>query len=143
MTGKRAMIVLFAVVLAMGLAGCSAGSGAQDSPAATSGGSATTAAAPTIKVTSPKNGDSLAPGDVLVAVETTDLKFVMPGNKNVAGEGHVHFSLDGKPEQMSTTPSYTFKDVAAGSHTLRAQLVQNNTEPFDPPIFEEITFEVE
>lgn len=143
MTGKRTLVVVVAVVLALGLAGCSAGSGAQDSTAPASGESAAPAAAPTIKLTAPRDGDVVPAGDVVVAVETTNLKFVMPGNKNVAGEGHVHFSLDGKPEQMSTTPTYTFKDVAAGSHTLRAQLVQNNTEPFDPPIFEEVTFEVE
>jgi len=96
--------------------------------------------APTVKLVAPVEGAEVPAGDLTVAVETTGLTFVMPSNTIVPGEGHVHFSLDGGPIQMSTTPEYVLKDVAPGPHTLEAELVQNDTESFDPPVLQEITF---
>ena len=88
------------------------------------------------------DGAELAVGEVKVQVETTGLKFVMPSNTVVPGEGRVHFTLDGRPFQMSTTPDYTFKDVAPGQHTIKAELVQNSTESFDPPVVQTVAFTV-
>lgn len=134
-----AAVLLGALVVA---SGCS-------QAATPSGGSATPAPAaadvelPTIQLVSPVEGDTVASGDLKVVVETTNLKYTMPSNTNVPGEGHVHFTLDDEPFQMSTTPDYTFKDVAPGEHRLVVEVVQNNTESFDPPIEQEITFTVE
>lgn len=100
------------------------------------------AAAPTVKLTEPLEGAELLAGDVVVEVETTGHKFVMPSNTNVPGEGHVHFTLDDRPFVMSTTPSGVIKDVKPGTHKLVAELVQNNTDSFDPPVEAEIEFVV-
>lgn len=102
----------------------------------------TSVVAPTIKLVEPAASAEVAAGDVKVAVETTGLKFVMPSNTLVAGEGHVHFTIDDGPEVMSTDPSMVLKDVAPGPHKLKAELVQNDTKPFDPPIKQEIDFTV-
>jgi hypothetical protein len=75
-------------------------------------------------------------------VETSGLKLVMPSNTLVPGEGHVHFTLDEQPFKMSATPDYAFKDVALGPHSLKAELVQNDTKPFDPPVVQTVTFTV-
>jgi hypothetical protein len=75
-----------------------------------------------------------------VAVETTGLEFVMPSNTNVAGEGHVHFTLDDRPFVMSIEPEAVIDDVEAGPHTLVAELVQNDTSSFDPPVKQTIEF---
>lgn len=98
------------------------------------------AAAPTVKVLQPASGSQVAAGTVTVKVEVTGLKFTMPSNTNVAGEGHVHFTLDDRPFQMSVEPQAEIKDVGAGPHTLKAELVQNNTNPLDPPVLEVVEF---
>lgn len=97
-------------------------------------------AAPTVKVLQPTSGGQVAAGTVTVNVETTGLKFTMPSNTNVPGEGHVHFTLDNRPFEMSVKPTFDFKDVAPGPHTLKAELVQNNTNPMDPPVLEVVEF---
>lgn len=94
----------------------------------------------TLKLVEPGAGSQVAAGSVTVRVETTGLKYVMPSNTNVAGEGHVHFTLDDLPFVMSVKPEAQIKDVAAGPHTLKAELVQNNTQSFDPPIKQVIEF---
>ncbi|KAF0209293.1 MAG: hypothetical protein FD171_18 [Actinobacteria bacterium] len=98
---------------------------------------------PTVRITIPAGGAKVPAGTVTVAVETTGLEFVMPGGTNVAGQGHVHFSLDGGPIVMSVEKEAELKDVAPGTHTLVAELVQNDTESFSPPIEQEIEFVVE
>lgn len=123
------------------LAACS---GAVQPPAAT--GAETGAAPgtpPTLRLIVPAAGATVPAGTVGVAVETTGLKYVMPSNTNVAGEGHVHFTLDDRPFIMSTTPDAEFTDVEPGPHTLVAELVQNDTKSFDPPITESIEFVAE
>jgi hypothetical protein len=140
-------IIALVALLALGvvLTGC------QAAPAGTNPGgvasqpgpTAPAVAPPTIKVLAPIDGEAAKGTDLTVKVETTGLKFVMPSNTVVPGEGHVHFILDDQPLKMSTTPDYVFKDVASGRHTLKAELVQNDTKPFDPPVAQTVTFTVE
>ncbi len=70
------------------------------------------------------------------------------GQPNVPGEGHVIYYLDvtppitpGKaavtaPNTYSETAdtSYTWPNLAAGSHTLSVQLVNNDGTPLNPPV---------
>jgi len=111
------------------------------------GGTATpstsTSAAPTVELLAPVEGSSISAGDVKVSVKTSGLKFSMPSNTNVPGEGHVHFTLDGQPFKMSVKPEYVFAGVTPGQHKLKAELVQNDTKSFSPPVEQEITFTVQ
>lgn len=131
-TTRTAMLVALALALAIA-AGCSGKS------TATSDSSAP-ATPPTITIDAPAAKAEVPAGEVQVKVTTTDLKFTMPSNKNVPGEGHVHFTLDDQPFKMSTEPAYTFKDVAPGPHKLEAEVVQNDTKSFEPPIVAEVEF---
>lgn len=130
------------VLTAVLLAACST----QAAAPATGGGtesvpaSAQPATPPTIKVLSPTDGDEVPAGDVTVKVEAANLKFTMPSNKNVAGEGHLHVTLDDRPFIMSVEPSVKIENVSPGTHKLVAELVQNNTDSLDPPVKQEITF---
>lgn len=141
------LVLMIALALAAALAGCSASSAA---PAGTAPSSATPSTgvpsagvpAPTIKVLAPLDGAEVAGPDLKVQVETTGLTFVMPSNTVVPGEGHVHFTLDDQPFKMSTTPDYVFKDVAPGPHTLKAELVKNDTKSFDPPVVQIVKYTV-
>lgn len=98
---------------------------------------------PTIKLVLPAAGATVPAGTVQVAVETTGLEFVMPSGTNVAGQGHVHFTLDDRPFLMSIEKQAEFENVEPGPHTLEAELVQNDTDSFNPPIKQEIEFVVE
>lgn len=138
--GLRHTVVLAVSLIAIaGLLSACAAPSSETSPAAVS----QPVAAPTIKVVTPADGSKVPAGSVSVAVETTGLKFAMPSNTVVSGEGHVHFTLDDKPFVMSTDPEYVLKDVAAGAHTLKAELVQNDTSSFDPPVEQIVTFTAE
>jgi len=132
------VLALIALTIAVVLAGCAAAPGGTPTPAATA--SSATVTPPTIKVLAPLDGAEVPAGEVAVRVETTGLKFVMPSNTVVPGEGHVHFTLDDRPFEMSTTPDCALKDVAAGPHSLKAELVQNDTKSFDPPVVQTVAF---
>ena len=105
--------------------------------------SAPVAAAPTVKLIMPAAGATVPAGTVRVAVETTGLEFVMPSGTNVAGQGHVHFTLDDRPFVMSIEKGAELEDVEPGIHRLIVELVQNDTDSFDPPIKQELEFVVE
>lgn len=125
------------------LGGCSGGKSSAGPAREPAQSSADSVAPPTIELLSPAVNGVVPAGDVSMSVKTTGLKFVMASNTNVAGEGHVHFTLDDKPFEMSVKPDYTYEGVAPGSHTLEAELVQNDTKPFDPPVIQQITFTAE
>lgn len=105
--------------------------------------SAPVAAAPTVKLATPIAGATVPVGTVKVAVETTGLEFVKPSGTNVPGQGHVHFTLDDRPFVLSIEREAELKDVEPGRHKIIAELVQNDTESFDPPIKQELEFVVE
>ena len=123
--------------LALALTGC----GSATSSSAVQPAQATSR--PTIKLVAPAAGSAVPAGDVTVTVTTTGLKFVMPSNTKVPGEGHLHVTLDDQTFKMSTKPEYTLEGVTAGPHKLKAELVQNDTKSFDPPVEEEIEFTVQ
>lgn len=138
---SRLIVVALALTLLLAaatmLSGCAKGSADSGS---TSESAVTAATPPTIELVSPAAGAKVPAGDVSLSVKTTGLKFVMPSNTLVPGEGHVHFELDDEPVMMSTTPDYVYEGVSAGEHKLTAELVQNDTKPFSPPVKQEITF---
>ncbi len=123
------------------LAACAQTTPPTTTDAATPAGSAASDA--TVRLVEPTAGATVAAGTVTVRVETTGLKFSMPSNTNVSGEGHVHFTLDDRPFIMSVEPQAELEDVSPGQHTLKAELVQNDTQSFDPPIVETIEFVAE
>jgi hypothetical protein len=131
------MLVVVALAVSAALLG-----GCAQKPATTPESTAPqTAAAPrTMQLLEPVDGATVPAGDVKMLVKTTGHKFVMASNTNVPGEGHVHFTLDGEPFKMSVTPDYVYAGVTPGEHTLEAELVQNDTKSFSPPVKQEIVF---
>jgi hypothetical protein len=133
------VILAGAVVILGGCSGRSA-TGAGPAPVASNEGPV---AVPTIELVAPVADSKVAAGDLSISVNATGLKFVMASNTNVPGEGHVHFTLDGQPFKMSVKPDYVYEGVTPGQHTLEAELVQNDTKSFNPPVKQEITFTAE
>lgn len=141
----QAIRVVIAVGLVLSLAllaACGTDPNAPAEQQEQSGGSES-ASAPTLKLVAPGPGETVPAGTVTVTVETTGLEFVMPSNDNVPGEGHVHFTLDDRPFIMSVEKQAELEDVEPGPHTLEAELVQNNTDSFSPPITQTIEFVAE
>jgi hypothetical protein len=117
----------------------------------------TTAATPTISITSPSNGASLPAGNVTVTVAVNNFNVVdKQSQANVPGEGHIHFYLDvaaptaagipaiptsGTWAHVATT-TYTFNNVGAGTHTIAVQLVNNDHTPVIPAVVDTITVNV-
>jgi hypothetical protein len=116
-------------------------------------------AAPEIRVVSPDADDRPDRGDVTVRVDVDgfDLADAL-GEAARSGQGHVHFYID--VAEVPTTPGrpavtaqgtyhataaleHTWSDVAPGTHTFAAQLVNNDHTPLVPPVFAQITVTVE
>jgi outer membrane protein assembly factor BamB len=109
-----------------------------------------TAPAPAVKIVTPQNRSTLQPGNVTVSVQVTNFNIVdKQGQPAVAGEGHIHYYLDvippTTPGQPAVPPSgsiwattaataYTFDNVAAGTHTIWVQLVNNDHTPLTPAV---------
>ncbi len=106
------------------------------------------AAAPTITFTSPGNNVHQI-GDVTITVQVTDFTVVDKlGERNVVGEGHLHYFLDvpapTEPRDPAVTGPGTYVATAAstivwhnvtgGSHTVYAELVNNDHTPLIPPV---------
>ena len=108
-----------------------------------------TAPAPAVKIALPQNRATLQPGNVTVTVQVSNLNLVNKiGQPNVTGEGHIVYYADvvpptdaGKPALTTTgtysasaDTSYTWTNVAAGTHTFWVQLVNNDNTPLTPPV---------
>lgn len=117
----------------------------------------TTAAIPGISIVSPSNGANLPAGDVAVTVSVSNFNVVdKQGQANVSGQGHIHFYLDTAAPTAAGIPAiptsgtwahvatltYTFSNVAAGTHTIAVELVNNDHTPVIPPAVDTITVNV-
>lgn len=99
------------------------------------------ASPPNVTIASPKAGAEGNEFQMVVAIAEFDLKPVGTTPGKAAGQGHIHYLVDGKPAEGDyATPNknFTFRNLAAGEHTLRAELVNNDHTPLSPPIFAEV-----
>jgi plastocyanin len=108
-------------------------------------------------IVSPRDGATLPAGDVTVTIQTSNFSIVdKQGQANTSHEGHIHYYLD---VEAPTTPgqpaiplsgewahvastTYTFATVAAGSHTISVQLINNDHTPLEPPVVASIAIKV-
>ena len=109
--------------------------------------SAQTKGVPTLDVLTPSEGQTIYGDKVPVLLDTLNFEIVDFANntKAVTGQGHVHLWLD--DEQMTAqsaakaiVDTFTFSDVPAGDHKLRAELVNNDHTSLKPPVAKEISF---
>jgi outer membrane protein assembly factor BamB len=106
------------------------------------------ATAPNIAMT-PLDGATVNAGDVTVSAMALNFNLVNKlGQANAAGEGHIHYFIDVDAPTDPTKPavtaagtyaattdtSYTWQNVAAGTHTFSVELVNNDHTPLSPPV---------
>jgi plastocyanin len=112
---------------------------------------------PGIVITSPKDGATLPPGPVTIAVQVINFNLVDKlGGTNAPFEGHIHYFFDvgapTAPGYPAVTPggtyaatantSYTWQNVGPGSHTFSVELVNNDHTPRVPPAVASVTIRV-
>ncbi len=105
--------------------------------------------APTVKILLPQNRSTLAPGNVTISVQVANFNLADKlGQANASGEGHIHYFMDvvaptepGKPAvtaagtyAATSATSYTWMNVAPGTHTFSVELVHNDHTPLSPPV---------
>ncbi len=145
------------VILLLLLAACAFFSGCSvsqtNSTTGTSPTPVTPVSAPSVAITSPRDGAALPPGDITVSVQVTNFRLVPSfGQAAVPGEGHLHYFLDlpvpltdetagGSPGHFvpSTDTSFTFPDVPPGTHNFSVELANNDHSPFPQPVFSTVT----
>ena len=102
---------------------------------------------PTLTVITPSEGQTIYGNKVpiLLSVENFEIVDYGQNSTNVVGVGHVHLWLDDQnPTRDSaakvTDDNFTYSDVAFGSHTLKAELVNNNHTSLIPLVVTTINF---
>lgn len=142
----RIALMLVAVAVSSTMVGCSCGRPPADAGGETvtdgGGSSGESGGAPALEVLHPKEGATVKAGEVTVRLKVSNLRLVPGGGARVAGEGHVHYMLDGDLT-MKPADSFTFSDVARGQHTLVVELVGNDHQPLDSPVSQRLTFKAE
>ncbi len=154
---QRLILTVATGLLTMGLlmtGGCASSSNPTTTPTQTT---TPNTPPPTLSITSPVNGASIVAGNIVVNTTVANLNVVdKQGQPNVAGEGHLHFYLDVDAPTAPGVPavptsgvwahvsgtSFTFTNVAPGTHTLSVQLVNNDHTLLIPLVVVKITITV-
>jgi hypothetical protein len=98
---------------------------------------------PTIRIVRPAAGVLNSSSAVVeVALTEYSLNPDAVGGAHVEGEGHWHLYLDGDYLWASASETTSVTALGVGSHTLRAELVQNDHGVLEPPAEAEVEIEV-
>jgi uncharacterized lipoprotein YajG len=65
--------------------------------------------------------------DVYIECYIPHFSFQKNKRKNVNGEGHLHLYLNGKMVDEITTAAFILKGLPAGKHTLKVEMVHNDS----------------
>ena len=111
---------------------------------------------PQLTITNPADGDTLPPGNILIAVQV-DSFMISAQDMGVIireGEGHLIYYIDEDPPTdpgapaktdtcaVSTELSHLWKNNPQGLHKFAVQLVNNDDTPLDTPVTATITLDV-
>ena|SRR3990167_1039029 len=102
---------------------------------------------PTLQILTPMDGQTIYGNKVPVLFDTENFEIVdfAQNTKAVSGQGHVHLWLDdeeitAQSAAKAIEDTFTFSDVSAGDHVLRAELVANDHTSLKPPVVVEVNF---
>ena len=112
-------------------------------------------AGPTLKITSPKNGEKFGGDTVTIKYESTGAKIVKAADAKVKEEAHFHLFLDRAdfrpgveiPRDMekegiyhTAATSFELKGLKPGAHKVIVVLSYNNHVPWEPLVTATVTF---
>jgi len=99
------------------------------------------ASGPSITIKGPANNAPVSTLGTRVSVMV--LGFLLDaadyGGTNIAGEGHIHYYVDGALAAATVATYFDISSLTAGSHTIRAELRNNDHSALSPPVFAQIT----
>lgn len=100
----------------------------------------TCSTSPGLSISSPLNGTVFNPTISSVTVNIAVSNFTVA---NGTGSGHIHYTVDGGAMVMKydTTP-IVLNGLAAGSHTVNIELVDNSHNPISPAVNASVTFSI-
>jgi hypothetical protein len=137
--GPRLLTVAAAVAVALAASACSKSGGA-----ATPTSSARPRITARIEIVSPTNGQVIHGSDVTVRVALTGARIVPATTKHIVpDQGHLHVFLDNQIVGMNFQLTDEVSNVKPGMHVLRVEFVASDHLPFDPRVFEAVTFQVD
>lgn len=95
---------------------------------------------PSVRITTPKNGQVVKKQKIEVTVAIKDFKLDKKaiGKAAVPGRGHWHLILDGKDLGPQQKPTAKVKQIAAGEHTFEASLRNNDHSLLAPPVSDSV-----
>ena len=136
LTRRFATVPIVAIAL-FGLAAC--GSSGSKSSSAPANRPSTTAR---LAIVSPTPNQVVAP-DVTLQFELIGAKVVQATTAPHNGtEGHIHVSLDGKLVSMAFGTTQDLHGLTPGPHTVRAEFVATDHQPFANPVVTAVLFQV-
>ncbi len=95
---------------------------------------------PGLSINTPAEGDVFAAGnDVMVNFDVTNFDV---GAADGTHDGHIHYTIDGAMTMLYDTNDITLSGLAAGTHTLYMELVDDNHTAIDPAVNATVNFEV-
>lgn len=102
---------------------------------------------PSFTINSPSAGDVITipgdSGDVQLKLSYQNLVLKSPGGPAKKGEGHFRIIVDNGQPITFTSSTYTIPGLAAGAHTVKVELLNNDRTRYSPPISREVTFVLE
>jgi len=103
-----------------------------------------TAGAPALALITPLDGQSLNSSSpvVLVSAGNFRLEHASIGKPNTQGVGHLRAYVDGESRRSTGHARFPIAGLAAGQHSLRVELVNNDGSPLAPPVRDHSSFTV-
>jgi hypothetical protein len=125
-------------LLVVVLASCS-----QDAPAPTSQVRTRPSTDARIRITYPRDGQSFHSDGFMLKLSLHGAQITRKTSSELRPDrGHVHVSVDNRIVSMSYGLQQRVRRLRPGVHLLRAEFVASDHEPFDPRVFDQVTFTV-
>ncbi|HEX9697891.1 MAG TPA: hypothetical protein VGD06_00395 [Acidobacteriota bacterium] len=95
---------------------------------------------PALHIVSPADGGAVSGGNVVVRMQVAGVELTPRRTGNAA---YVLLRLDELPPVKGYSDTFTFQDVAAGSHLVRVELRRADGSAFNPPVRSQVRFTVQ
>jgi hypothetical protein len=95
---------------------------------------------PALRIVSPEDGGSVSGHNVVVRMQVAGVEVTPRKTGNAA---YILLRLDELPPVKGYSDTFTFQDVAAGSHLVRVELRRADGSTFNPPVHSQVRFTVQ
>jgi len=96
---------------------------------------------PMLEILSPKDLEVIEDSSVVIKLNARNFNIVLPNMPVKRGEGHFHVWLDSE-EKKGPNTEFAFRDVAAGRHSITAELRSSDNTPLSPRVLKTISVNV-